>query len=207
MLEDLALFYMLRCPEPRQKAIDFLLAASTHWSLNAPRLGGLPGVSRFNAFDALARNALVLGIPVELLESDDGPSPFVQPRYAAMVPSRNFPGQLAPTHLQRTVMHHPWLDLFPVPGMRDNMLRGIQLGLLDEDQLCQELVCDLLDLDASSTASVLVWGDSWDVSGWEFSPEFFRKWAFLLQGCAEVLAATNSWREKRHELRIELVLN
>jgi hypothetical protein len=53
----------------------------------------------------------------------------------------------------------------------------------------------------------MIWGDPWDVNGWEFSPGFFRKCSFLLQGCPEVLAATNSCKEKCHELRIELVLN
>jgi hypothetical protein len=94
-----------------------------------------------------------------------------------------------------------------VPRMRDNILRGIQTGQLDEDELSEQLLCDLLKLDATSGASLMIWGDSWDINGWEFSPEFFVKWDVLLRGCPEVLQATNYWRTKRRETQLDFILN
>ena len=205
-VESRAMFNILHCPELRQKAMEFLLDASMAWSLKLLRPHDLPTVTRLNAFDALARNALILEIPVELLESDDDNSPFLLQGHQSLQ-TRNYPGQLAPTLLQKSIKHHPWLDLLPIPGLRDNILRGIEAGLLDEECLCQELVCDLLNLDATSKPSLMIWGDSWDISGWEFSPDFFRKWACLLAGSPEVWRATNYWRAKRCEMRLEYILN
>lgn len=91
--------------------------------------------------------------------------------------------------------------------MRDNMLDGIQKGLLDEDELAGQLLCDLLNLEATSGSSLMIWGDSWDIHGWEFSPQFFVKWACLLEGCPEVLQATNYWRGRRRETQLDFILN
>lgn len=181
------------------------------WSIGRPKLADLPVVTRLNAFDALARNSTILHISPDLLGSDDGNSPFLmqgppQPN-ADAAGSPNFPSHLAPTALQKRVTHHPWLDLFPIPNMRDNILRGLEAGLLDEDELSDGLVCDLLNLEATSAASLVIWGDSWDIAGWEFSPAFFVKWAPLLRGCGEVLRATNYWRERRRAPRLEFVLD
>jgi len=87
--------------------------------------------------------------------------------------------------------------------MRDNILRGIQAGERVEDEICDALVCDFLNLEANSTASLVIWGNSWEMDHWEFSPDFFGKWGVLLKGCPEVLGATNRWRAKRGEPRIE----
>lgn len=207
-VRNLPIFYLLLCPGLRDMAMEFLQRASKDWSLHVTRLQDLPTLTRLNSFDALARNALVLGIPVECLESDDGGSPFTfqgpQPPNSA---PPTFPAHLSPTHLQKTVRHHPWLDLFPFPQMRDNILRGIDSGEIDEDRLCNELVCDFLNLETSSNASLIIWGDSWDMDGWEFSPHFFMKWRTLLRGCPEVLQATNYWRKKRKVTALELVLD
>jgi len=183
--------------------------ALVDWSLSLPVPRDLPTLTRLNAFNALARNALVLGISVESLESDEGDSPFLCQRPLLVSTDgvvQLFPAHLTPTALQRTVKHHPWLDLFPIPRMRDNILQGIQDGILDEDMLCNELVCDLLNLEGSSAASLIIWGDSWEMGQWEFSPDFFKRWGALLQGCEEVWHATNQWRAKRGETPVEAVL-
>lgn len=104
-------------------------------------------------------------------------------------------------------MHHSWLDLFPFPRMRDNILRGINAGEYDEDVLCDTLCCDLLKFDDDTNAALVVWGESWDATGWEFSAEFFIRWGVLLQGCTEVLETTNYWRQKRGARRLEYRLN
>lgn len=202
------MFYLLRCPGIREQALEFLLGACAAWSLRQPRPHDLPSVTRLNAFDALARNALVLGIPVELLESDDDNSPFfVAQEGSPLMEVRAYPAHLTPTALQKSVPHHPWLDLLPIPGLRDNILRGIEAGLVDEELLSQELVCELLNLEATSVPPLTIWGDSWDVNGWEFSPDFFRRWGWLLKDSPEVWQATNRWRMRRREPRLEFILN
>lgn len=161
----------------------------------------LPLVTRMTTFDALARNAIALQIPFEYLETDDNSSIF-----NVYLPQRgqpSLPTELSPTALQRTVKHHSWLDLFPFPKMRDNILNGIEDGRYDEDELCDALCCDLLDFNTDTNAAVVVWGESWDASGWEFSPKFFETWGMLLEGCPEILYTSNSWRQKRGEGRIE----
>ncbi|KAK1527811.1 hypothetical protein CPAR01_12369 [Colletotrichum paranaense] len=197
MQEMLGIYYLLRCAGIRKNVAEFLQRASLNWTLQLPTPRDLPALTRLNAFDALARNALVLGIPVELIESDDGDSLFIHQGPERPGSSEVLPPHLSPTALQRTVKHHPWLDLFPIPKMRDNILRGIQSGEIDEDELCNALVCDLLDLDSPSKSSLVIWGDAWDLNGWELGPEFFRRWGGLVQGCPEVLTATNYWRQKR----------
>ncbi|KAK1633264.1 hypothetical protein BDP81DRAFT_483321 [Colletotrichum phormii] len=198
MQEMLGIYYLLRCSGIRENVAEFLKRASSNWTLGVPTPRDLPALTRVNAFDALARNALVLGIPVDLIESDDGDFLFIHQGPARPGSSNEvLPPHLSPTALQRTVKHHPWLDLFPMPKMRDNILRGIEAGEVDEDELCNALVCDLLDLDSPSKSSLVIWGDAWDLNGWELGPEFFRKWGGLLQGCPEMLAATNYWRQKR----------
>ncbi|KAH6895899.1 hypothetical protein B0T10DRAFT_479139 [Thelonectria olida] len=195
---------VIKCMGRSQQVLEFLQRAYFHWSLNHPVPGDLPALTRLNAFGALIRNASILQIPVECLETDDCSSPFITLRPDNALES---PDHLCPTELQRTVAHHAWLDLFPFPGLRDNILHSIQSGQYDEDYLCDELCCDLMNLEAKSTASVVIWGDSWDARGWEFSADFFDKWEMLLQGCSEILQATNYWREKRKAMKLDFVLN
>lgn len=199
---------LIRCTDLHDRIRGFLQRVSTNWGLNLPTPHDLPLVTRLNTFDALARNALMLRIPLEYLESDDYSSVFNHhgpPPPSTEKPS--LPTNLQPTALQQTVTHHSWLDLFPIPKMRDNILRGINSGEYDEDLLCDVLCCDLLKFDDTTNAALVVWGESWDAAGWEFSAEFFVKWGVLLQGCTEVLETTNYWRQKRGARRLEYKLN
>lgn len=207
VLDKLPILLLVRCTDLHDKVRGFMQKAYTNWGLNLPTVHDLPFVTRLTTFDALARNALVLQIPTEYLETDDHSSIFNLrgPKSPAKQPA--FPPHLLPTQLQKEVTHHSWLDLFPIPRLRDNMLRGIETGQYDEDELCDALCCDLLDFETGTTASLVVWGESWDAAGWEFSPEFFMKWGALLQGCPEVLDTTNYWRQKRGAGRINYQLS
>ncbi|KAI1009604.1 hypothetical protein LB504_002909 [Fusarium proliferatum] len=196
-LAERPMFLLLKWPNLRRDALEFLQRATANWSLNSPQPQDLPNLSRLNAFDALARNAMVLSIPYEYLETDEHHSlfnyhgPVVHPHKTSLPPS------LCPTELQKAVVHHSWLDIFPFPNLRDNILRGIQQGQLEEDELCDRLCCDLLRFDENSIPSLLIWGDSWDAAGWEFSPQFFNEWGFLLEGCPGLIQATNYCRKTR----------
>lgn len=198
---------VVRCTDLHHQIRDFLQRVFTNWGLNLPTPHDLPLVTRLNTFDALARNALMLRIPPEYLETDEHPSLFNHQGphpYVAGQPS--LPTDLRPTSLQKITTHYSWLDLFPIPKMRDNILRGIKSGVYDEDVLCDVLCCDLLKFDNDTNAAFVVWSESWDAAGWEFGAEFLAKWGVLLQGCPEVLETTNFWRQKRGARRLEYKL-
>ncbi|KAL5596243.1 hypothetical protein FOVSG1_009932 [Fusarium oxysporum f. sp. vasinfectum] len=206
-LAERPMFLLLKWPNLRRDALEFLQRATTNWSLNLPQPRDLPSLSRLNAFDALARNAMVLRIPHEYLETDEHHSLFNYHGPVVHSSKAPLPPSLCPTELQKAIVHHSWLDIFPFPNLRDNILRGIQLGQLEEDELCDRLCCDLLSFNEDSIPSLLIWGDSWDAAGWEFSSQFFEEWGFLLEGCPELIQATNYWREVRGELKIEFDSN
>ncbi|KAF7883962.1 hypothetical protein EAF00_011274 [Botryotinia globosa] len=105
----------------------------------------------FNVFHALFCNMVALGFNLDWLMAD-AISPFSQN------PSRfwdtSCPASLCPTALQRQVSHHPYLDLFPFPELRDNMLRKGKD--FDDDDLCHDLVevCHA----KSERSGLIVWG-------------------------------------------------
>ncbi|GJC87783.1 hypothetical protein ColLi_10621 [Colletotrichum liriopes] len=96
------------------------------------------------------------------------------------------------------IVHHPWIDLFPFPRLRDNVLLGVAAGLLDDDELCADIL-EVKDEDLSGRPSLIVWGEPSDWMAWEANEAFFRKWGFLARGCHEILRSTNHWRAKRGE--------
>ncbi|KAL0932931.1 uncharacterized protein CTRU02_211894 [Colletotrichum truncatum] len=206
-LHNLPILVKLRKHPLYGRIAYFLFQAYVDWSLGHPQPCTLPGLTRLNAMDALLRNAFVLQIPVEYLESDDYDSLFNSSDPSCPSLPQAMPSDLSPTALQKAVTHHSWLDVFPFPRLRDNILQGISSGELDEEQMSVELCCDLLDLEATSTSGLMIWGEAWEASSWEFSPEFFKRWGPLLKGCSQMLEATNYWREKRGEMRIGFVLN
>ncbi|KAL4878187.1 hypothetical protein BJY04DRAFT_221335 [Aspergillus karnatakaensis] len=191
----------------RQKALDLLRRVSASPQLNLIRPSDLPGVTRLNALNALIQNAGALHIPIELLNSDDGISLFNMPGPGAVPPMRGtdeqLPLHIRPTALQRSVTHHPWLDILPFPGVRDRILLGLQARVLDEDQICVEFSCDLLSLEKDDTSSLLIWGAPWDARAWEFSAKLLERWAGLLSACPEIIQSTNYWRGQRGERMIE----
>jgi hypothetical protein len=99
--------------------------------------------------------------------------------------------------LQRKVNHHPWVDLIPLPRMRDNILAAMDHGTI---RVFNELCFDIFDVGGGAgveDAALIVWGEPWDPAGWEASEMFLRKWGWLLDGCFEMLESTNRWRLKR----------
>jgi hypothetical protein len=78
----------------------------------------------------------------------------------------SLPVSLQPTALQLSTPHHPWLDLFPSPQMRDNLV--VLEPLVDDYGLCEGL-CNSME----GTAGILVWKDSWDPTGWEITKLFY----------------------------------
>lgn len=174
--------------------------ARSRYLQGTPTLLHLPLLVKFNVSSALARNAEILGVTAEYFNWE-GMSPFNKQGanlgLNATQRMLEWPESLQPTQLQSSIDHHPWVDLFPWPQLRDNMLQAFQHPeLCDEDQLCYD-VCEYGDIDSKPT--LIVWGSPWDPRSWEVSDEFLRKWAWLLGGCPEIIKATNYWRAKRGE--------
>lgn len=112
------------------------------------------------------------------------------------------PPPLHPTLLQRTVEHPPWIDIIPHPVWRDNLIRAT--GTYDADEICNDVVGGLWDDSVTSGPDVsergiIAWSPPWDMSGWEASEGFLKKWSWLLQGCGDILEHTNKWRRMRGE--------
>lgn len=77
--------------------------------------------------------------------------------------------------------------------MRDNLILGN--AMLNGHELCEDLV---VGAERSDTG-LIAWGEPWDPAGWEITPTFVRKWGWVVEGCTELMVATNHWRAKRGE--------
>ncbi|KAF7533141.1 hypothetical protein G7Z17_g13553 [Cylindrodendrum hubeiense] len=190
------------CPRRRALTYAFMQLVYLQYTLKTPKPVSLPGLIRLNALNALSRNAASLGIPIDGLCRDELISPFNEPQ--GITKWASCPESLRPTSLQLAVEHHPWTDLLPLPRFRDNIIKAVANGTLDEDVLCYEL----LDVTGGSqdAALLIVWGDPWDARSWEANVVFFRKWGWLLQGCTELVESTNRWRQNRGEAKLNIRL-
>ena len=163
---------------------------------SSPHADLLLTLVQFNVFRALFSNSSALGFNLDWLTAD-AISPFV--KNTAPIWDKSCPASLRPTALQRQVSHHPYLDLFPFPELRDNMLR--QGENFDDDDLCHDLVevCHA----PSERSGLIVWSSPWDPSSWEVTTEFVDKWPWMLRGCRELIYSTNYWRGKRGEEELQ----
>ncbi|KUJ08160.1 uncharacterized protein LY89DRAFT_691066 [Mollisia scopiformis] len=96
------------------------------------------------------------------------------------------PSSLAPTPLQLTLPHWPYIDIIPLPALRNKLLQAHEL--IDPRDIWQDFI----------NGEVKVWGSqSWDERGWEITEGFAVKWWFLMD--EDVLGTTNFWRAARGE--------
>jgi hypothetical protein len=163
----------------------------------APSLSHLSLLVKFNVTSALQHNAEILGI-LDEYRKWEGVSPLNKsgPQLSRAA-SQPWPANLQPTPLQRSIEHHPWVDTFPWPRLRDNLLQAFEHpDFCDEDELCHD-VCELANEDMKPT--LVVWGPSYDPRSWEVTTSFLNKWGWLLSGCMEIIESTNYWRAKRGE--------
>jgi hypothetical protein len=114
-----------------------------------------------SVYAALFINGSILGIPCAHGQ------PLTPSRSAA--PSTPIP--LRPTPLQLTTGHFSWIDRFPFPRMRDNMI--LLAGIIDEE----EFLGDLFILSGSFT--MRKGGSTWDPEAWRIGGEFGGKWGYL----------------------------
>lgn len=173
------------------------LALESYWT-NSPNRDHLLTLAKVNIQRAIIDNTCSIGMTMEWMNHDDAVSIF-----SMQVPGfseTHIPLSLRPTAVQRRIPHHPWLDFFPFPNLRDNLI-AVQDDL-DDEELCHDLMAFWDTRNAG--AMLLVWGPSWEPWNWEMTEAFVKKWGFLLGGCEELLGSTNYWRMKRGERPLSL---
>ncbi|KAF9693725.1 hypothetical protein EKO04_008314 [Ascochyta lentis] len=188
-----------------QARLDFYARrAYTEYMLCSPRPAALHTVVQLNVLHALMQNASRLRIKPMTLCGLDSLSPFnhIGPASPRAL-DENLPPSLQPTALQTSIQHRPWIDLFPLPELRDAILR------LSWTELEGEISTDLLDVDEAEVVkpNLVVWGDAADPRAWEATMPFLRKWGWLVRGCEGLLESTNYWRERRGDRKLVIKMD
>jgi len=169
--------------------------AYRHYLMGSPRTDLIMCLVQLNFIRSLMSNLDTMSLSLEQMIDDDSISPF---NIAGPWPvdfGSSLPPNLRPTQLQCTVPHHPWIDLLPVPQLRDNLF---QMGLdFDEERLCHDLRG--YRNESNERTGVLVWRDPWDANGWEVSEAFVKSWGWTIKGCSDIMRSTNYWRGQRGE--------
>jgi len=151
----------------------------------------------------------------------------------------HLPDSLRPTQPQMAIAHSSWMNMFPFPRFRDNLIRenksnDFRYFFLDlfgdlcynQDNEMEPEGCltptPTSSLSSSSSLSgidnddeynddisagrrcLIVWGDPWVADNWEATPGFVKKWGWLMQGCSDLVSASNRWRALRYEKPLQL---
>ncbi|KAK6499932.1 hypothetical protein TWF481_010288 [Arthrobotrys musiformis] len=193
-------------PREHSQVIDFIRRVLLNCSLRLQAPSEPYLLARLNILNAFVTNAGMLSMSFQVLSREDAISPFnLEGPEPLGVPGVNhnsqIPESLRPTSLQREIVHSPWLDLFPIPAIRDRILRGLQQSLITQTDICHHVFA--IDSSGDALAPLVVWGEPWDPRSWEFSPELLEAWGSLLYGCPAALEWTNLWRKKRGKRELE----
>jgi hypothetical protein len=135
-------------------------------------------------------NAAMMGLTMALLAED-----IISPFNICGPITSNLPPALQPTCLQKSIIHHPWIDLWAVPSVRDTLLRNFQQ--YSDDELCHDLFGG--SSDCNQPTGLVIWSEAWEEFGYEISESVFRKWEWLWKECPQLLQSTNYWRAQRGE--------
>ncbi|KAK4560568.1 hypothetical protein LTR86_005765 [Recurvomyces mirabilis] len=156
-----------------------------------------------NLLQAAYANAQLLGIDVQSLRSGTL-------TYTPRSTSRSIPTALVPVELQYRVAHDPVIDIIPHPRLRHNILCAIANNQINAAALSRCIrgsgAIEQAKGAAGQRTGLVVWSAGEKLESWELSEQFFRQWTILLQGCEDLIAATNAWRSKRGERLFPSVL-
>ncbi|KAJ5728154.1 hypothetical protein N7493_004484 [Penicillium malachiteum] len=197
--QEMSVFGCMK-PESRDLLDKFAQAAYQSYILGSPTSDHLLMLTKVNVFRAFGHNMRLIGSDMNHMD-DNAISIFNKALPAppeGLSPGENsiIPASLRPTKLQSTVPHHPWLDFFPIPKMRDNLIAAGDEW--DDEKLCLDIM-GFWTNSTSAEAGLLVWGDPWDPSNWEITEDFLKRWQWVVRGCPELMNSTNAWRAKRGE--------
>ncbi|KAF5717042.1 hypothetical protein FGLOB1_2257 [Fusarium globosum] len=183
----------------------------------------------YNAFRGLFQNKVTLSQVADHLVLEEGRTEKLDvmvglKRDAICVETGlNVPPHLRPTALQSTRVHATWIDFIPFPKMRDNLITHHDhfnhrllvtdiMGDLLEDVMFNKygegtgprgrrLVSRGKPGDyASDRRGLIIWGEPHRMESWEVTPRFLERWGWAVEGCPELMRATNHWRALRGEV-------
>jgi hypothetical protein len=127
--------------------------------------------------------------------------------------------------------HSNWIDMFPFPEIRDNLIRWETY--FDPLELLRDLVGEAVNDNQSLTHSprrlgpnvgqiliqgdyddtvtsgrngLIVWGEPHMKESWEVTPGFLKKWPWVVEGCEELVKFSNYWRAIRGEEPMQLIV-
>ncbi|OHF00011.1 hypothetical protein CORC01_04657 [Colletotrichum orchidophilum] len=203
-------YALLSCPKRRNELMILAQEARRNDSLGTPAPRQLSALVTLNLLTALWRNTQILGFDVHSICEDDFISPFnLQGPDLPCYPRQelSWPPYLRPTEAQKKITHHPFLDVFPFPSLREAGIRAEELGFFDEDDFCVDIFHLDDKKDSVERPQLIVWGESWDPRGWKVNAAFLRKWGWMVRGCPELLEGTNYWRQRRGEKKMNFNLN
>ncbi|KAH0602510.1 uncharacterized protein H6S33_008591 [Morchella sextelata] len=140
-----------------------------------------------------------LGITTEMLIDRFLISPYVMPEntYNEELEARinglkEYIPHLAPVDLQRSIPHHPYIDLIPFPAFRTTILEILRdtPNTINQVDFCQDI----------ELGGLRLWGThSYEPMSYELTEAFAAKWGYLFCRDAVALNATNYWRNARGE--------
>ncbi|CAH0040518.1 unnamed protein product [Clonostachys solani] len=181
----------------------FSKQALESYNAGQPQADQLLGLLQLNFIRSLTSNASLLGLRVDWLNCNSlshigliGPTNPYADEFSYL------PETLIPTSIQSRTPHHPWIDLFPFPRMRDNLLIAAE-GMSEEEEI--RLWNDIVENNTTSSGDwtgLIVWGDPWNPWNWEVTEAFTRNWGWLLKGCSEVIHSSNHWRLSRGDVAL-----
>ncbi|TVY19299.1 hypothetical protein LARI1_G003538 [Lachnellula arida] len=115
-------------------------------------------------FSALFRNGVILGL------SCSTSSIGISTPTSTSTPS-TIPESLRPTPLQVRRVHFQWIDRFPFPRMRDNMIER------DDAYSAEDFLGDIFSVETFRIRPGFM---SWDPEAWVVKGDFRKKWMLLL---------------------------
>ncbi|KAJ5594981.1 uncharacterized protein N7459_001189 [Penicillium hispanicum] len=194
-----------------------------------PSLNQLLSLIQFNVFRGLYTNKIALGRRAVAWSPGREPEAFDVsfPASSVLLPiAPGLPGSLDPTQSQRSQVHSAWINMLPFPKMRENMIRWE--SSFDHSEFANDIIGNILDpvlffsqpvalasagpmaqrrlimsgTDDELTADrngLIIWGEPYSPDSWEVTPGFLRKWAWVMEGCEELIESSNRWRRIRGE--------
>lgn len=184
---------------------SFAAQALASYSAGDPCADHLISLIHLNFVNSFTANASALRLDVEwLICNSISPIGFVGPAYNPSNASVPMPPSLSPTPLQSRMPHHPWIDLFPFPSIRDNFLLATSSNLSEDDEI--QLWNDVVESESpgGDWTGFIVWGVPWMPDSWEVTVPFLRRWGWLLHGCPQIIESTNHWRRIRGERPVKI---
>ncbi|KAJ5117438.1 hypothetical protein N7448_011070 [Penicillium atrosanguineum] len=211
-------------------AVISLISSQSHGTLPSLLSDRLLHLVHYNVFRALISNKNFLRQLSEIVIEDSGidnlhPSRRLCGRHTVIRPANpQIPTSLLPTSLQMVRPHSKWIDMFPFPQIRDNLIRWE--GYFDHVEFLRDIFGSMVndnlhptpdasemptpmvthgedDVITTGRKGLVVWGEAYNKDSWEATPGFLRKWAWVVENCEELIEISNRWRKIRGEEPIQ----